>query len=210
MLPTSAGVEPATSWSPVGWRIQLSHRGQLDPQEILLKDYILKASNIYFGLSPKEVRYLAYECAIRFEIPIPKMWQENLCAGADWFTSFMKRHPELSIRTPEPTSLSRATSFNRENVKLFFSKPAEVMDRDNLGPEQIWNVDETGISTVQKPRNVVAAKGVKQIGSVTSGERGSLAQRYLPLATWCPLCLSSQGKTLKTTLFVMVLQAVLV
>ena len=29
MLPSSAGVEPATSWSPVGWRIQLSHRGQL-------------------------------------------------------------------------------------------------------------------------------------------------------------------------------------
>ena len=43
-----------------------------------------------------------------------------------------------------------------------------------LGPEQIWNVDETGISTVQKPRNVVAVKGLKQIGSVTSGERGSL------------------------------------
>ena len=29
MLPTSAGVEPATSWSPVGRRIQLSHRGRL-------------------------------------------------------------------------------------------------------------------------------------------------------------------------------------
>ena len=28
MLPTSAGVEPATSWSPVGRRIQMSHRGQ--------------------------------------------------------------------------------------------------------------------------------------------------------------------------------------
>ena len=28
MLPTSAGVEPATSWSPVGQRIQLSHRGR--------------------------------------------------------------------------------------------------------------------------------------------------------------------------------------
>ena len=27
-LPTSAGVEPATSWSPVGRRIQLSHRGR--------------------------------------------------------------------------------------------------------------------------------------------------------------------------------------
>ena len=27
-LPTSAGVEPAISWSPVGRRIQLSHRGR--------------------------------------------------------------------------------------------------------------------------------------------------------------------------------------
>ena len=36
MLPTSAGVEPATSSSPVGRRIQLSHRGRLAlprPQE---------------------------------------------------------------------------------------------------------------------------------------------------------------------------------
>ena len=31
MLPTSAGVEPATSWSPVGRRIQLSHRGRRYP-----------------------------------------------------------------------------------------------------------------------------------------------------------------------------------
>ena len=29
MLPTSAGIEPATSWSPVRWRIQMSHRGRL-------------------------------------------------------------------------------------------------------------------------------------------------------------------------------------
>ena len=29
MLPTPVGVEPATTWSPVGRRIQLSHRGRL-------------------------------------------------------------------------------------------------------------------------------------------------------------------------------------
>ena len=28
MLPTSAGVDPATSWSPVGRRIQMNHRGR--------------------------------------------------------------------------------------------------------------------------------------------------------------------------------------
>ena len=36
ILPTSAGVEPVTSWSPVGWRIQLSHRGWLCSNNNLL------------------------------------------------------------------------------------------------------------------------------------------------------------------------------
>ena len=43
MLPTSAGVEPATSWSPVGWRIQLSHQGRLCGHGIL-KTYV-RATN---------------------------------------------------------------------------------------------------------------------------------------------------------------------
>jgi len=37
---------------------------------------------------------------------------------------------------------------------------------------QIWNVDETGISTVQKPGKVIATKGAKLVGRITSGERG--------------------------------------
>ena len=35
MLPTSAGVEPVTSWSPVRRRIQLSHRGRNDWKKIV-------------------------------------------------------------------------------------------------------------------------------------------------------------------------------
>ena len=35
-------------------------------------------------------------------------------------------------------------------------------------------MDETGLTTVQKPTNEIAAKGLKQIGSVTPGERGTL------------------------------------
>ena len=34
MLPTSAGIEPATSWSPVGRRIQLSHQGRLKINDV--------------------------------------------------------------------------------------------------------------------------------------------------------------------------------
>lgn len=38
----------------------------------------------------------------------------------------------------------------------------------------IWNVDETGVTTVQAPSRVVARRGVKQVGAMTSGERGQL------------------------------------
>ena len=34
-------------------------------------------------------------------------------------------------------------------------------------------MDETGISNVQKPGPVVATKGVRQVGKMTSGERGA-------------------------------------
>ena len=38
----------------------------------------------------------------------------------------------------------------------------------------IWNVDETGCTTVQNPGKVVTERGKKQVGSSTSAEQGEL------------------------------------
>ena len=46
------------------------------------------------------------------------------------------------------------------------------MDRYKFMPNDIWKADETGVSAVQKPNKVAALKGVKQVGSITSSERG--------------------------------------
>lgn len=105
---------------------------------------------------------------------MPLTWTEKEEAGLDWFQGFMKHHPTISIRIPEATSLSRATSFNKHNVKEFFSKLSEVMDKRKFTPLIIWNVDVTGVTTVQKPCNVVAQTGIKQVGAVTLAERGTL------------------------------------
>jgi len=145
-----------------------------EEQERMLAEYAKKATNIYFGLSPTELRKLAFQCAVMNKIKIPDKWTETKMAGADWFSGFLRRNCDLSVRCPEATSLSRATSFNSENVKKFFDKLTEVLDKYKFEAADIWNCDETGITTVQKPRKVVASKGLKQVGSATSAERGQL------------------------------------
>ena len=37
---------------------------------------------------------------------------------------------------------------------------------------QIWNMDETGVTNVHKPGNVIATKGARSVGKITSGEKG--------------------------------------
>lgn len=123
-----------------------------EQNENLLSDYLLKAAHIYFGLSPKKVRTLAYEYANKLSLSIPESWVDKQIAGADWFASFMKRHPRLSLRTPRATSLARASAFNKTNVDLIFTNLKIFIDRLKPSACDIWNVDETGITTTHKTR----------------------------------------------------------
>ena len=95
-------------------------------------------------------------------------------AGYDWAKLFLKRHDDISLRTPEATSMQRMACFNEHNVAAFMDNLENALTRNTYGPAQIWNLDETGVTTVQKPVNILATKGVKQVGSVVSQERGTL------------------------------------
>lgn len=49
----------------------------------------------------------------------PDNWTKKKLASKDCIRGFFKRQPQLSIRTPEATSLSRATIFHQKNVGDF-------------------------------------------------------------------------------------------
>ncbi|KAJ8348134.1 hypothetical protein SKAU_G00267230 [Synaphobranchus kaupii] len=150
-----------------------SHRKVFNAeQERELSDYLTTASTMYFGLSPREVRKLAFQCAKTFGCVYPESWNSNEMTGQEWLTSFLKRNPKLSIHCLEPASLSRATSFNRTNVSRFFTNLATVLEKHAFEVKDIWNSDETGVTTVQAPEKGVASDGTVQ--AVISGEQGSL------------------------------------
>ncbi|KZS20311.1 Uncharacterized protein APZ42_013038 [Daphnia magna] len=49
--------------------------------EALLADYLHRSADIYFGLSPNDVRKLAYNVATKKNLKIPPSWPEKLSAG---------------------------------------------------------------------------------------------------------------------------------
>ncbi|XP_049840392.1 uncharacterized protein LOC126285112 [Schistocerca gregaria] len=140
-----------------------------------MASYLLKCAEIYFELLPIDVRKLAYHCRVQLNAKnIPPPWHQNNMAGTDWFQNFMPRNPQLSLRIPEATSLSRATSFNKTNVNSFFPIYQRLLQKYQFNASRIWNIDETGVTVVQNSNKIVAARGQKQMGAITSAERGTL------------------------------------
>lgn len=140
-------------------------------QEAELVDYLTKMEAQLFGLTITELRDLAFQLAERNKLKHP--FGENGKAGIDWVRGFFTRHPNLSMRRPEATSAARAMGFNKVAVKQFFNHLSNVVDTYQLTPDRIYNCDETGLTVNPKGHSkIVAKKGRRQVGTVTSAERG--------------------------------------
>lgn len=143
-------------------------------QENELMQHILTLEERLFGLTLTDLRKLAFELAEANNINHPFNKEKQL-AGKDWLYGFLKRHPKLSLRNPEPTSMARAKGFNRNAVGQFFDLLESLLKEHKFSPNEIYNVDETGIMTVpNKPSKVLALRGKKQVGALSSTERGVL------------------------------------
>lgn len=124
-----------------------------------LCDYLVKASKILYGLSMKRCMKFAYELAKANNINIPPSWKENKSAGYEWMLSFRKRHPQLSLRKPEATSLARATAFNPTTVNEFFDNLEWAFGKlkqiaGDIRWDAVYNLDETGLTNVQNTQNL--------------------------------------------------------
>lgn len=105
---------------------------------------------------------------------VTKIFEMILFVGKDFIQNFMTRF-HLSFRTPESTSVARLMAFNKTRVGYFFDLLKELLAKYKFEAGQIFNVDETGITTVPtKLPKVISPKGVSRVSKVSSAERGEL------------------------------------
>lgn len=120
-------------------------------QEFELETYIKRCSDLNYGLTYVQIEKLAFEyAAVLPNCRVPPEWFPKRQAKDGWRGGFMERHPRLSLRKPESTSLSRSTCFNKFEVDQFFQNLTKVMERYKFTPERIFNLDETRVTTVMK------------------------------------------------------------
>lgn len=145
-------------------------------------EHILLLESRLFGITTTDIKKLAYEFATRNSIP--NRFKDR-SAGREWLRGFRMRHPEISLRQPEAVSAARAMAFNRPQIQKFFNTLEMTLENEKIDVHRIYNMDESGLSTVQRPPKIFAKTGRKQVGSLTSAERGQHVT--------CVCCMNSVG-----------------
>ena len=110
-----------------------------------LDEHCLKLESMFNGLTPTNLRKLAYRLASTNSTNT-RFNDDKQIAGKEWQRGFLSRHPELSISTLNLTSLSRASAFNVVQIKRFYDILESIIMDNDIPPNRIYNVDESGVT----------------------------------------------------------------
>ena len=142
-------------------------------QEAELAAYCRDLDVRFYGITRVSLRRLAFSFAAANGCQAPFNQQSEM-AGKEWTSAFCERNG-FSLRVPEKCSLGRAIGFNAAQVSRFFDNLKEVYGKHSYPPSRIYNMDETGVSTVpNKVPKVYAEKGKRAVSKLVSADRGQL------------------------------------
>lgn len=132
--------------------------GTLLPQshEKELVAHIKYMSDIGYGYNKSDVQYMARDFAISLGIPVKCETHMSSC----WFYDFLKRWPELKVAKPQKLGFARAKATSSENLAKYYNELDNILTVNNLlgHPENIYNIDETGVNTEHTPSKIVCGK----------------------------------------------------
>jgi len=115
-----------------------------------IAEKVLDLADCGHALTPKQLQLYARGVAAKLKVEIGT-WS----AGKAWLQGFMRRHPEISRRTPTKTTGARLATFNRLNVAKWYSVTRGIAKQ--YGAKYTFNVDDTGFNVEEGKQKVGAA-----------------------------------------------------
>lgn len=142
----------------------------VDELAALLTSFIQKG----FPFTATEIREIVYEFAWSNEIE--GFSEEKGKAGWCWWSKFLERYPQFSMKKATNLSVARAMGANPTSIKTWFVIYKEVLEKLDLkeSPKHIWNLDEKGLKDVPRADRFVGLAKFELVQMVC-GEKGELS-----------------------------------
>ena len=118
-------------------------------QEKMIEDAILDCADRGFPLSHADIADMVQVFVLR----LPKHVRERLPfknnrPGPDFVRSFLKRHSKIRMRRRAALEQKRKTAMSPHNMAMHFARLKKAYTRfEIVSPAQVFNIDESGVST---------------------------------------------------------------
>ena len=166
----SYGVPRSTLQDRVSGRMQFGTKSGPpryldDEEEEELVQFILGCAAMGYAKSKQEI------IAIVRNVVAAKDKDVGLVTDG-WWSSFKKRHGQLTLRTAEVVSYARAVCTSEIIQQYYDVLETTLLENDLMNKAcQIYNLDETGMCLDPDPPKVVTLKGTKHATCVTTGNK---------------------------------------
>lgn len=156
-------------------------------------EWIIQIAKCGFPIKKEELILTVQKIVLETKVETPF---KNGKPGQKWYTSFRRRHPEISDRFAESIDKSRA-KLTEEFIKSWFRELENFLNSIDAtdvleDPTRIFNADESGFSLYPKTGKVLGPKGFKNLLEV---KRGNEKENLTVLITFsadgklCPPCI---------------------
>ena len=100
-----------------------------EEEEEKLAEYLIQMADMGFGITRERIMGMAFTIVTKSQCAHPF---NKGTAGRAWFEGFMRHHPNLTVRSPQPLSYCRALCSNQETLSDFFGKLGAIYGKLNL------------------------------------------------------------------------------
>ena len=135
-------------------------------EETQLANWAKDMASIGYGCTKEQILQAVHKIVVADNRP--NTFTDNR-PGKKWWTGFLKRHPELSLRTPENLDSHRAKCCTRDTLSKWYSDFRQFLEVNSIrnDAQHFWNADESGFSLCPKTGKVLAQKGASDVYSLT-------------------------------------------